>query len=336
MSAARPLVSVIVPAFNAEATLGDALRSALAQTYEPVEIIVVDDGSTDGTAALAERFPGITLIRRPNGGIAAARNTGIAAARGEWLAPLDADDLWHPAKLEKQVAAALAAPAPPGFVYCWLRLVDRDGRIRGSGPRHAFEGRAIHRHLLVNFVGAGGQALFNREAVLALGGYDESVERCEDILLQFQLAARHPVACVPEYLVGYRLGDGQASADRGAMLRGWRQVRRRLRETCPGVAHHCDRWMDARQYHQAGLAARAAGRRAGAAGRILQALWKDPLWTLAQLRAALAGPAPRSSAEAPLFLEADPNAPILEAPRSPSLQRLEQKRLARLILLDRA
>jgi len=343
MTGARPLVSVIVPAFNAEATLADALRSALAQSYDNVEIIVVDDGSTDRSAEVAAGFPGVTLIRQANAGVAAARNAGIAASTGEWLAPLDADDLWHPTKLEKQVAAALAAPGPPGFVYCWLRLIDREGRIIGSGAREQFEGRIIHRHLLRNVTGGGGQALFRREAVLALGGYDESLESCEDILLQFQLAARHPVAFVPEYLTGYRQIAGQMTANRDSMLRGWRQVRRRLRATCPGVRHDYDRWMDARQHYFAFLADRAAGRRAAAVRRLLQALGKDPRWTWGQLRLALARrrAGPQQPVEKPGFLEVDPNAPIGGDPLAQSkpalrLRALERKRLARLEVLDRA
>jgi glycosyltransferase involved in cell wall biosynthesis len=343
MSGARPLVSVIVAAYNAEATLAETLRSALAQSYRPVEVILVDDGSTDRTAEIAASFPEVILIRQANAGVAAARNAGIRASRGEWLAPLDADDLWHPAKLERQVAAALAAPELPGFVYCWLRVIDGAGRIRGSGDRDAVAGRVIHRHLLRNFAGAGGQALFRRDAVAALGGYDESLERCEDILLQFQLAARHPVAFVPEHLIGYRLGEGQMTANREAMLRGWRQVRRRLRETCPGVRHANDRWMDARQYYYAAQAARMAGRRPAAAGRLLQALWKDPLWTVGQLRLALARRrgGTVAAAEAPLFVDADPAAPIAEDPWAASkpaawLRRLDDRRLARLRKLDEA
>lgn len=343
MSGAGPLVSVIVPAFNAEATLAAALRSALTQSYANIEIILVDDGSTDRTAEIAAGFPGVTVLRQANAGVAAARNAGIAASRGEWLAPLDADDLWHPAKLERQVAAALAAPSPPGFVYCWLRLIDPDGRITGSGSRDTFAGRIIHRHLLRNVVGGGGVALFRRDFVVALGGYDEGLESCEDILLQFQLAARHPVAMVPEHLVGYRVVAGQMSADRAAMLRGWRQVRQRLRETCPGVGHRFDRWMDARQYYFAGMADRAGGRRVAALGRLLQAFWRDPRWTWGQVRLALArrrgGAVPPVAG--PHFLDADPATPVGQDPFAESaparfLRRLDERRLARLKKLDEA
>src|SRR5690349_14922749 len=116
-----------MPAWNAEATIVEALHSVAAQTYRNLEIIIVDDGSTDRTAALASEFcvsdPRGHIVSRSNGGPAAARNLGIAEARGEWIALIDADDLWHPTKIEKQVAIALAAHEPPGFVYCWYRKI---------------------------------------------------------------------------------------------------------------------------------------------------------------------------------------------------------------------
>ena len=330
MSGYGPLVSIVVPAFNAGATLAEALRSAQAQTYRAIEIVVVDDGSTDDTAAVAAGFAGVTLLRQANGGIAAARNAGIAAAKGEWIAPLDADDLWHPAKIERQVAAALAAPAPPGFVYCRLRQIDGAGRIVGSGLPHAFQGRVIHQHLYRNFVGAGGALLIRRDALLAAGGYDESLRHCEDILLQFQLASRHPVAVVPEYLLGYRYVPGSMSADRDAMLRYWGAVRRRFRESCPGVAHRYDRWMYARQYYQAATARAKAGRVGGALAALLGALVRDPLYTLGSLgrllRRRKAPPPP-----GPLFLEADITTPIGAVPEE---RPIDMRRLALLARLD--
>jgi glycosyltransferase involved in cell wall biosynthesis len=105
----RALVSVVIPAFNAEAFVGEAIESALAQDYEPVEVIVVDDGSTDGTAAVASRYP-VALLSQENGGQAAARNAGVAAAEGTFVSFLDADDLWMPSKLSTEVAHLLAHP----------------------------------------------------------------------------------------------------------------------------------------------------------------------------------------------------------------------------------
>src|SRR4051794_36334456 len=108
----QPLVSVVIPAWNVEATLGDTLESVARQTYPNIEIIIVDDGSTDATADIAEEYcrraGNAKLVKQRNRGPAAARNRGIAEARAEWIALLDADDLWHPTKLQKQVASALA------------------------------------------------------------------------------------------------------------------------------------------------------------------------------------------------------------------------------------
>src|SRR5690348_6716413 len=103
-----PTVSAVIPAFNSELCVSNAIQSALAQTYEIAEIIVVDDGSIDGTARLAASFPKTRVIRRPNGGQGAARNTGVAAASGDWIAFLDSDDTWHPRKTEHQVRYATA------------------------------------------------------------------------------------------------------------------------------------------------------------------------------------------------------------------------------------
>src|SRR3954453_10527365 len=99
------LVSVIIPAYNAGATVERTISSVLNQTYSSIEVLVVDDGSTDNTAVLVQRMadadPRIKLLQKPNGGVALARNFGIAHAAGEFIAPLDADDLWHPEKIAK-------------------------------------------------------------------------------------------------------------------------------------------------------------------------------------------------------------------------------------------
>src|SRR5688500_7051125 len=192
-----PLVSVVIPAFNAEDSLEATLSSVANQTYRKLEIVIVDDGSTDGTAEIAEAFcardrRGV-LLRKPNGGVASARNCGLAHAKGEWVAPVDADDLWHPAKIGKQVSAALAAPERPGFVYCWFRTIDGAGRVTGSGEAHRVTGPALRRLAYCNFVGNGSAPLIDRQAAIAAGGYAEELQRggaqgCEDALIQLRLA----------------------------------------------------------------------------------------------------------------------------------------------------
>lgn len=98
------LVSVIIPVYNGERYLAEALQSVLVQTYQPVEVIMIDDGSVDESAAMARSFPMVQLYSQPNQGVAAARNRGLKLARGEWLAFLDQDDLWLPDKLSRQMA----------------------------------------------------------------------------------------------------------------------------------------------------------------------------------------------------------------------------------------
>lgn len=106
----RPSVSVVIPVFNAEPFLADAIDSILTQHYSPLEIVVVDDGSTDASAAVAARYP-VTLVRQATAGIGAARNAGVSAAAGILLAFLDADDLWLPGKLARQVDALQSDPS---------------------------------------------------------------------------------------------------------------------------------------------------------------------------------------------------------------------------------
>jgi glycosyltransferase involved in cell wall biosynthesis len=101
----NPLISVVIPVYNGERFIGEALDSVFAQDYQPVEVIVVDDGSTDGTASAALVYPAVHYFYQPNNGVASARNSGIALAKGEYLAFLDADDIWLPGKLKAQMEA---------------------------------------------------------------------------------------------------------------------------------------------------------------------------------------------------------------------------------------
>ena len=141
------LVSCIVPVFNGERFLGEALDSILAQTYRPVEVIVVDDGSTDRTPEVVARYGRrITYLRQVNGGSASAKNRGVSVARGDLLAFLDADDLWHPDKLTRQRRRILERPdlslCFTRFQNFWMpELADEEARYRDdplSGPSSAW------------------------------------------------------------------------------------------------------------------------------------------------------------------------------------------------------
>ena len=167
-----------------------------------------------------------------------------------FVAPIDADDLWHPTKLEKQVDAALAAPEPPGFVYCFFRPIDADANLARPIAPYACRRRVLVHHVHVNFVGNGSGPLLSRTGALEVGGYDERLGRrgavgCEDLLLQLQIARRYPVEVVPEFLVGYRTGTGGMSTDRRRMYRSWRVAIGILLDGEPDVPPRVLRWAHA-------------------------------------------------------------------------------------------
>jgi glycosyltransferase involved in cell wall biosynthesis len=229
-SPASPLVSVVMPAYNAERTIARTISSVLAQTYTNLEVVVVDDGSTDATREIAESFarrdPRLRVLRKENEGVARARNFGMQAARSELIAPVDADDLWHTSKIEKQVAALLAAGEDTAFVYALFRVIDERDMVLRSSPVYRMRGRVLCQHVLVNFVGNGSAMLLRRAAALEFGGYDASLQGrgaqgCEDLLLQLRMASRYHVEVVPEYLVGYRRHSQSMSADLQRMARSY-------------------------------------------------------------------------------------------------------------------
>lgn len=129
-----PLVSAIIPVYNGACYVAQAIESVRQQTYAPVEIIVVDDGSTDESSAIVQAFAEVRLIRQENAGVGAARNTGIAAARGEFLAFLDQDDRWLPEKLTTQIAYHLAHPHL-GYTYTGQQFFLEEGFARPSWVR---------------------------------------------------------------------------------------------------------------------------------------------------------------------------------------------------------
>jgi len=225
-----PLVSVVVPAYNAAATLDETLRSVRGQSHANLEIIVVDDGSTDATFALAQAHadadPRLRVIRQKNAGVAAARNTGWRAARSDFIALVDSDDLWAPALIEKQLAALLAGGARAGMSYCFFTRIDAQGMAPAFHYPEPCTGDVLDKILLHNFVGCGSTMLVRRAALLAAGGFDNSLraagaQGCDDYLFCCRAAEQFHYACVPEVLVGYRDTPGGISSSEGRMLRSW-------------------------------------------------------------------------------------------------------------------
>ena len=241
MPSSEELVSVVIPAYNSESTLAETIESVRAQTYQNLEILVVDDGSADKTRAVAEEKAAederIRIIAQANGGVARARNRGIEEASADFIAPLDADDLWRSTKIERQLRALRAGGPEVGLVYCWSAVIDEDSRIT-SRVHPPYAGDVLPHLFYGNFVGNGSSALMRKAHVVEVGGYDSSLKErrsqgCEDWKLYLLLAERCHFAVVPDHLVGYRYTRTAMSGDVAQMLRSDAIVRSEMLKRHP-------------------------------------------------------------------------------------------------------
>lgn len=247
----NPLVSIVIAAYNAAADIRATLRSVQAQKYRNFEAIVVDDGSTDATSTIVEEFiaadPRFRLIRQRNAGIGGARNTAIRAARGVYIAPLDADDIWEPEKLEKQVECMERGGPEVGMVYCWNRRIDERGRYIGDGSPYTVEGRIRRALILGNLFGGASVPLFRASALADVGLYLTRAEAhggegCEDWDLNLRVAERHLVRVVPEFLVLYRQRRDAISVNTTTMSKSFRAMSARAKRRSPDVPRALFRW----------------------------------------------------------------------------------------------
>jgi glycosyltransferase involved in cell wall biosynthesis len=245
-----PLVSVVMPACNAEPFIEETLRSVFNQTYSNLEILVVDDGSRDCTPHivenLARREPRIRLLRQSNKGVAAARNLGIQQAQGDYIAPLDADDIWYPTKIQKQVQA-LEQTREAAAVYTWSVSIDEKSCFLDAGPKWDLEGEIYLPLVLRNFVGNASVPMFRRSALQLVGGYNEKLracnaQGCEDWELCLRVAERFPFRVVQDYLVGYRCYSESMSYNHEAMWRSYALVMEGIRRRHEEIPHHVYRW----------------------------------------------------------------------------------------------
>jgi glycosyltransferase involved in cell wall biosynthesis len=241
------LISVVIPVRNGEGTISSTLQSVLKQSYRNIEVIVIDDGSTDQTASIVKevlaRDERVTFHSGPQAGVAAARNSGISRARGEFIAPLDADDIWHKDKLILQLNAIRRAGARTGVSYCWNVLVDEADNTRAGWTtgRPEFEGNILLPMLESNFLANGSTPLIRHTCLDLVGGYDPSLYRmdaqgAEDWKLYLALAEICDFVFVPRYLVGYRKSQTAMSANFVVMQRSMDLVRQWARERWPLVA----------------------------------------------------------------------------------------------------
>lgn len=226
-------VSVIIPTYNGGEQLLDAVQSALQQTHAPAEIIVVDDGSQeDILGILSPVSRRIKYIRQDNGGPSAARNRGIKAARGEYIAFLDDDDLWHPRKIEAQMRCMNENP-DCGLVYSFPFLIDDRGafisRVREeNGP----SGYVYHEFLRGNRIYTPSVTLQRASVFEKVGGFDENTSQWEDYDLWVRIANQYKVGFCSDAIIYYRWGESGISRNNYKHLKGYLYVMGKIIDQC--------------------------------------------------------------------------------------------------------
>lgn len=267
-------ISAVIPAYNAASFLPRCLESVFAQTLMPEEVLVVDDGSTDDTAAIAETL-GAKVVRRQNGGISAARNTGVKSASSEWIAFLDADDRWAPKKLERQAACAGDDTI---LVYTGVRTFDDTGVLGESSAMDAISTRKMLRYsnsIITSSV------LVRRWALMQDGGFREDIRACEDWEMWYRLQRMGQFVAVSGALTDYYLHSNSLSANPVRMLQALDQI---MDTTLLEGLQGFDRWawerrIRAVQLCSAGLIARD-NQLEGELQYLFRSLcsWPSPFW----------------------------------------------------------
>ena len=235
-----PLVSVIIPAYNAEKFIERTLNSVLSQTYKNIEVLVVDDGSQDRTAeiikSIAAQDQRVILLQQPNSGVAAARNLAIQKSKGELIAPIDADDIWYTQNIEKQVQCILKSESSVGLVYSWSIDIDEADSLTGEFRASRIEGEVYTTLLCHDFIANASSVLIRRSCFDKVGGYDRSLKEqngqgCEDWELYLRIAEHYQFRVVPEFLVGYRKLTNSMSGDYTSMAKSrelsWKSIRQK-------------------------------------------------------------------------------------------------------------
>lgn len=202
-----PLISVIIPAYNAAPTLEATLRSVMVQSFVDLEILVINDGSEDETIAIADQLARedsrIHVFNYPNGGVSASRNRGIHHSQGQYISFLDADDLWTPNKLSAQYQALQVHPQA-SVAYSWTDNIDDKGNLIQEGIRTQATGYILPELLQVNLLQNGSNPLIRRHALETVGGFDESLLNADDWDMWLRLAQHYEFVLIPEPQVLYR------------------------------------------------------------------------------------------------------------------------------------
>ena len=220
-----PLISVVIPAYNAQKTITQTIESVLNQTFSDFELIVINDGSQDSTLDIVSSISDsrVQVFSYPNSGPQKSRNRGIEHSSGEYISFLDADDLWTPDKLEAQLKALQENPQA-GVAYSWTDYIDESGKLLPQRIYGNFTGDVYVKLLLADFVGNGSNPLIRKQALVEVGGFDELLVAGQDWDMWVRLASKYPFVAVPSVHILYRVSGGSWSTNLARREAGFKRV----------------------------------------------------------------------------------------------------------------
>lgn len=239
MTNVTPVISVVIPVYNGAKTIKETIESVLDQTYENFELIVINDGSQDDTLAIIANIQDqrIKVFSYPNAGLSASRNRGFGRSCGEFIAFLDADDLWTTDKLESQLKA-LQQNLQAAVAYSWTDHIDECGQILGPDSHVSCSGNIYERLLLGNILSCGSNNLIRTQALNKVGDFDELLKAAEDWDMWLRLAAQYEFVGVPRPQVLYRISSSSMSTNISKMEVASLQVIERAYSQAPESLQH--------------------------------------------------------------------------------------------------
>jgi glycosyltransferase involved in cell wall biosynthesis len=244
-----PKISVIIPAYNCAITIKETIESVLNQSFSDLELIVINDGSTDSTLNIVSEMKDsrIKIFSYPNAGGNVSRNRGINHAIGEFISFLDADDIWTPDKLATQLQAIDKNPTTK-VAYSWTDYIDENGKFVSSGTHISHQGYVYEQLLVKNFLENGSNPLICKDALHHCGGFDESLVAGQDWDMWLRLAREFNFVAVPEVQILYRISANSLSCNLARQEKACLQVLNKAYSTSPESLQHLKAYSFANLY----------------------------------------------------------------------------------------